>query len=393
MTDYLPFIVFLMILAIFLRAESALTVFYMILGSFVLGLWWVKNAFKNISIKRNYLNHAFLGEEVPIELTIKNQSLLPLLWLDIHESLPVNLRAGKKVQYVFSLPSFGEKKFKYKIKALKRGYYPLGPTLASSGDPLGLIKPIQNEFAATPLTIYPQIVKLETLGLPSQSPFGTLKHANPIFEDPSRLIGKRDFQNGDSIRRIDWKSTASTGQLQVKLYEASIALEVVMVLDLHKDSYDIKTFFDATELAITAAASIASWGKINNQTIGLVTNGKDSQNEETTPHPLLPKKGAGHFINILEILARIQPDDSYSIETLIQNTLAELTWGTTIVLISGGLQIPTLNQLFHARKRGLNPVVILTGHSQNLPEVKKTANHFHIPLYKAAYPHDLSKMD
>lgn len=393
MTDYLPFIIFLMILAVFLRAESALTVFYMILGSFVLGLWWVKNAFQKISIKRNYLNHAFLGEEVPIELTIKNQSLLPLLWLDIHESLPVNLRAGKKVQHVFSLSSFGEKKFKYKIKALKRGYYPLGPTLASSGDPLGLIKPIQNEFAATPLTIYPQIVKLETLGLPSQSPFGTLKHPNPIFEDPSRLMGKRDFQNGDSIRRIDWKSTAATGQLQVKLYEASIALEVVIVLDLHKDNYDIKTFFDATELAITAAASIAAWGKMNNQTIGLVTNGKDSQKEETTPHPLLPKKGAGHFINILEILARIQPDDTYSIETLIQNTLAELTWGTTIVLISGGLQIPTLNQLFHARKRGLNPVIILTGHSQNFPEVRNFANHFHIPLYKTAYPHDLSKMD
>lgn len=392
MADFLPFIVFLMVLTIFLRAESALTIFYLIIGIFILGFWWNKRSIRHLKISRDYNDHAFLKDEIQIRLTIANLSILPILWLEIHESLPVNLRAGRKVKQVFSLGIRGKKEIEYTLNAFKRGYYTLGPLIVRSGDPLGLVQPAQTEFPENPLTIYPQIVNLESLGLPSRSPFGTIKHHNPIFEDPSRLLGKRDFQNGDSIRRIDWKSSAATGKLQVNLYEASIALEVAILLDLNRDSYAIKSFFDATELAVTAAASIAAWGKTKNQSIGMITNGSDPLQEETTPHLLLPKKGAGHFINILEILARIQPSDQAPLPNLIQEALASLTWGTTIVLISGGFRPEVLQQLQKAKKSGLNPVIILTGHPENIADLQKTASHYKIPLYLTAYPHELSTM-
>lgn len=392
MTDFLPFIIFLMILAVFLRAESALTVFYMVIGIFILGYWWNRRAISHIEVTRDFGDHAFLGDEIAVNLIINNRSILPVLWLEIHESLPVNLRAGRSVKHVFSMGIRDKKEIQYQLNALKRGYYALGPLLLQSGDPLGLVKPEQREVPESALTIYPRIVNLGSLGLPSRSPFGTLKHHNPIFEDPSKMMGKREYQDGDSIRRIDWKSTASTGKLQVKIYEASIALEVAILLDLHRESYDIKTYYDATELAVTAAASIAAWGKSHKQSIGLTTTGVDPLHDEKVPHPLPPRKGSGHFINILEILARLQPGDTTPIDTLIQDALADLTWGTTIVLISGGMKKQILDQLFQARKRGLNPVIILTGHPANLAEIKRIAAHFNIPLYSPSYPHDLRTM-
>ena len=392
MADFLPFIIFLMVLAVFLRAESALTIFYMIIGIFILGFWWNRRAISHIEVTRDFGDHAFLGDEITVKLIINNRSILPVLWLEIHESLPVNLRAGRSVKHVFSLGIRDKKEIHYQLNALKRGYYALGPLLFQSGDPLGLVKPEQKEFPESPLTIYPRIVSLTSLGLPSRSPFGTLKHQNPIFEDPSRKMGKRDYQYGDSIRKIDWKSTASTGKLQVKIYEASIALEVAILLDLHRNSYDIKTFYDATELAVTAAASIAAWGKSHKQSIGLTTTGVDPLHGEDIPRPLPPRKGAGHFINILEILARLQPGDTTPIDTLIQDSLAGLTWGTTIVLISGKIKKQTLDQLYQARKRGLNPVVILTGRPGNLAEIKQISSHFNIPLYSPSYSHDLRTM-
>ena len=54
---------------------------------------------------------------------------------------------------------------------------------------------------------------LTSLSLPSHSPLGTLRHTQPIFEDPSRVTGKRDYISGDSLRRVDWKATAATGRL------------------------------------------------------------------------------------------------------------------------------------------------------------------------------------
>ncbi len=391
MIDYLPFIIFLMILALFLRAESALTVLYMVLGTFLLGIWWNRRALQHIEISRDFSDHVFLGEEIPVVYEIHNKSLLPILWLEVHESLPANLRAGRTVKHVFSLGIRDKKKFTYQLHAFKRGYYALGPTTIRSGDPLGLVQPGQKELPGSSLTVYPQIVQLDTLGIPSRSPFGTIKHHDPIFEDPSRMMGKRDFQYGDSIRRIDWKSTASSGKLQVKLYEASIDMEVTILLDLNRESYDIKTFYPATELSVTAAASIAAWGERHDQAIGLHTNGSDPIKTGTMPNPIQPKKGAGHFINILEILARIEPGDVLPVDHLVQSAFPHLTWGASIILISGGLQPSTLDLLNQARKRGVHPVVILTSHAKENKHLQKQAEHYKIKFYVASDPGEFRK--
>ena len=384
MADYLPFLIFLMILAVFLQAGPALTVFYMIIGTFVLGLWWQKRALAHLKVSRRFVDHAYLGETVQIELTIENTSLLPILWLEIHESLPVNLRAGRDIKEVFSLGLRSKKTIRYEINAFKRGYYPIGPSLIESGDPLGLTKPSQISVPEAHLTIYPRIVDLAALGLPSRSPFGTIRDENPVYEDPTRLMGKRNFQNGDSVRKIDWKSSASSGELLVKLYEASIALELAILLDLDKASYDIDSFYDATELAVTAAASLAAWSKQHQQSVGLFTNGFDPLAVEMASHALPPRKGSGHLISLLELLARIQPGASCPVDPWLQDTRGLLSWGTTLVLISGKISPETFDQLFQARKAGLNPIILLTGKPHDIQTDRRVAAGYHIPLYIAS---------
>ncbi|MBG0787751.1 MAG: DUF58 domain-containing protein [Anaerolineaceae bacterium] len=383
MADFLPFLIFLMILAVFLQAGPALTVFYLIIGSFLLGLWWQKRALKHLKVTRHFMDHAYLGETVRIELTIENTSLLPILWLEVHESLPVNLRAGRDIKEVFSLGLRSKKTIQYEINAFKRGYYPIGPLIVESGDPLGLTKPSQISIPESNLTIYPRIVDLATLGLPSRSPFGTIRNENPVYEDPTRLMGKRGFQNGDSIRKIDWKSSASSGDLLVKLYEASIALELAVLLDLDKASYEMDSFYDATELAITAAASLAAWSKRHQQSVGLFTNGLDPLSAETGSHALPPRKGASHLISLLELLARIQPGTTCPVGPWLQDTRGQLSWGTTLIYISGKISPETFEQLFQARKAGSNPVILLTGQPHDVQSDRRIAAGYHIPIYTA----------
>ncbi len=384
MTDYLPLIVFLMILAVILRDESALTVLYMIAGTFLVGLWWNKRAINHIVFIREFEDHAYLGDQIEVKLKVRNQSFLPILWLEVRESLPANLSSGKSVNRVFSLGTYGKKQATYSIQAFKRGYYKLGPFTARTGDPLGIVKSAQTDFHDDPLIIYPKILPLEAFNLPSRSPFGNIKHKNPIFEDPSRILGKREYNHGDPIRQIDWKATASSGDLQIKMYEASIALDVLIILDLFRDNYEMKSLYNASELAITAAASIAAWGNSRGQPIGLITNGKDPLVENHMPQTLSPHKGIGHFINILEILARIQVGDKIPLESLIQEKLPNLSWGTTIILISGGIDRDHLENLHRFRKKGILPVVILTAHVPNFTDLRNTAEIYSIPLYTAA---------
>ena len=392
MADFLPFLIFLMVLAVFLQAGPALTVFYMIIGTFLLGFWWQKRALRHLKVSRQFIDHAYLGETVQIKLTIENTSLLPILWLEVHESLPVNLRAGRDIKEVFSLGIRSQKTIRYEINAFKRGYYPIGPLILESGDPLGLTKPSQISIPDSPLTIYPRIVDLAALGFPSRSPFGTIRDQNPVYEDPTRLMGKRGFQNGDSVRRIDWKSSAASGELLVKLYEASIALELALLLDLDKRSYPIENYYDATELAVTAAASLAAWSRQHQQSVGLFTNGQDPLAEAAASHALPPRKGAGHLVSLLELLARIQPGESQPVDPWLQNTRGALSWGTTLVFISGQISPEAFDQLFQARKAGLNPIILLTGKLTNLQEIRRTAAGYHLPLYTAESSADIRAM-
>jgi uncharacterized protein (DUF58 family) len=160
MVDYLPFIIFLMILAVFLRAESALTVIYMVVGTFVLGFWWNKRAFRHVEVTRDHPTHVYIGDRVPVQISIKNKSILPILWLEIHEGLHVDLRGGKSIKKVFSLASREETTIQYELNPHKRGYYHIGPMQLSSGDPLGLLQPTQKEVPGSPITVYPLIMPM-----------------------------------------------------------------------------------------------------------------------------------------------------------------------------------------------------------------------------------------
>jgi uncharacterized protein (DUF58 family) len=158
---------------------------------------------------------------------------------------------------------------------------------------------------------------------------------------------------------------------------------------LHTENYDMHSLYDAAELSIVAAASLAAWGHQQGQSIGLFTNGIDPENGTSPPQPLPPRKGSGHLIQLLENLARIQLGKLQPISLLIQNALADLPWGTTLVLISGGLDENTLKQLFQARKKGLNTMVLLCGHPDASTLPKDLAMSYHIPIHTITTTRDL----
>ena len=58
------------------------------------------------------------------------------------------------------------------------------------------------------LIVYPRVLSLAQLGLPSRAPFGAWPAAQRLLEDPARLAGVRAYASGDSQRRIHWKATA-----------------------------------------------------------------------------------------------------------------------------------------------------------------------------------------
>jgi uncharacterized protein (DUF58 family) len=260
----------------------------------------------------------------------------------------------------------------------------------------------------THLTVYPKIVPITHLGLPSKSPFGSLKTHEIIYEDPSRIVGVRDYVPGDSLRKVNWKVSAALGKLQVRKFEPAITLETLIFVNLNVEEYDLAYADGATELAITVAASIANHLAELRQPVGLISNGRDPAAEATdededdaprglsAPQPweierppaghidrrgvdelgfalpttfrtatgrpsiaVPPGKGRAHLMRVLEALARAQVRSGPSISTLLRQQAVRLPWGSTVVVITWGRALGLVEALVGLRKSGFNVVVVL----------------------------------
>ncbi len=382
MTGFLLFLTIALILIGAFTGESfVFNVVYLIAGVFFIGRWWSSKSVSSVTFQRKFDDHVYLGEPVPVHLELTNTSWLPVLWLRVLDLLPVEIMPTQSFQQAISFGPHETQTLSYTLEPYRRGYYPVGPLALTGGDLLGLSAHQVQESHPAYLTVYPRVVSLAGLKLPSRSPMGTLRHQQPVFEDPTRPAGKRDYVNGDSLRRIDWKASASIGRLQVKQFEPSIALETAIFLDLNLENYHYRRRIDATELAIVTAASIANWVISQKQSTGLITNGMDPFAQDGLAQPIAPHKGRGHLMRVLETLARIKIGEGVSFARTIHQHRPHLSWGTTLVVITGQAGDDLFDEFFQSQRAGLDIVLILCGDVPGSQEIKRRAKHFGIPVY------------
>ena len=390
MSDFfLPFLIVLAFVAVILRADFVLTLIYLFVGVFALGRWWSRRALNSVSISREFNQRAFLYEKVEVSLEVHNRSWLPVPWLQLRENLPTGLGLSGAFERVISLGPGARHSLHYEIEGRRRGYYMIGPLSLYSGDLLGVSGDLQRSQPPDHLTVYPKIVPLTSVKLPSRSPMGTLRHTQPVFEDPSRVRGKRDYVSGDSLRRVDWKATAAAGHLQVRLFEPSIALETAIFLNLNNAEYDSRAPYMATELAIVVAASLANWVVAQRQAVGLLSNGIDPLQDDQLPQSIPPRRGRGHLMRILEELARLQAGVTYPLVNLLRREVVNLSWGTTLLMITANLDEALYDGLFQAQRAGLDIVLLPCG---AVPEVKAAqgrAEYFGFGFYQIFTEKDL----
>ncbi|GAB4498358.1 MAG: DUF58 domain-containing protein [Anaerolineales bacterium] len=391
--SFFIFLLILIALAAFARDDFAFHLLYLFAGAYLVSRWWSRRSLSALRIQRDFTPRAFPDEIVPVTLRLHNTSRLPLVWLRMSDNLPLEISDTRSFQQIISLAPRSQLTLNYTLQARKRGCYPVGPFQALTGDLLGLTEEQSRSTESAHLTVYPRIVPLTELGLPSRAPLGTLRHSQPIFEDPTRPIGKRDYAPGDSLRRVDWKTSAATRRLQVKQFEPSIDLQTSIFLNLNHNEYHPQTRLDAIELAIVAAASVANWVIERKQPVGLFTNGIDPHSTATpaAAQPIPAAKGRAHLMRLLETLARIQSAETTPLVQLLHSQTALLGWGATLVLITGQPDEPLLDQILRARRAGLNAVLLTCGTIANFQAFQQRAARIGVPIHALRRTRDLAQ--
>jgi len=388
----IPFLLALFLIAALLRVDFFFTLAYLFFGVYVLSRLWSRRALPQLAIRREFVRRAFHGDEVSVTVRVHNNGRLPLTWAHVRESLPVELGVPARQNHVISLNPREAHHLSYTLHCRKRGVYALGPLQVRTGDLFGLTSPASAESPPDRLIVYPRIVPLEKLGLPTRSPLAAIPARTPLFEDPARVTGVRDYVPGDSLRRIHWTATASAGRLLVKNYQPAIARETVICLDLNAESYDIRGRYDAIELAITAAASVANHVIVRErQPAGLITEARDSLNDVRTRFVLPAQAGRAHLMNVLEALARARFTQGRSFAQFVRQESVHLAWGTTLVVITGH-ETALLDTLAQLRQAGFPVALILVQSVRPSAATRQRAALLRIPIYLLWRERDLESL-
>lgn len=380
----------LLAVAVFLRVDFVFYIVYVLAGSYFLARWWTGRSLGRLLISRRFTDHIFLDETTQVQIEIRNTSWWPVPWLRIEESPPLGLMAGAAIHQIIAVRPREQTVLRYDLVGRQRGYYAIGPALLSTGDLFGFAEAQGRFDVQDHLTVYPRVIPLPHVDLTSRAPHGTIRSQVHIFADPARIMGKREYQRGDPLRAIDWKSSAHANSLQVKKYEPAVSLATVIFLDLNASAFTPQLRYNASEWAIVVAASLANHLVEQRQAVGLGSNGCDPLSNMTR-WTIPPRLGRIHLMKLLEWLARVQTADTQALAEWLPTAAMDLSWGTTVIAISPTGDETICRALHRLLRVGLNPVLVVIEPHGQFGVIRERARRLGITAHLVAHENDLRR--
>lgn len=311
--------------------------------------------FKRYALKRityeRYFDRGvcFAGEQVQLIERTANRKLLPVPWLRLeailsahlgfHGQSDIGINSGEIFQNhtsLFSLMSYTEITRRHMVDCKLRGYFILNSVTMTSGDLLGVVSVHKQLPLDSRLIVYPRLVPIEEVPLPSSSWLGDLIVRRWIIEDPFYLMGVREYRDGDALNSIHWKATARTGRLQVhqRAFTADHQLMLILNIDDSEGMWNVVTNTELIEQGITYAASIADYTINLGIPTGFCSNGRLIDGPLHNPVYVPSETGTSQLGLILEAMAKLELRRSIPCEDLLKECMDRGAANLDIVLIT-----------------------------------------------------------
>ncbi len=368
--------VLLLLLAVILKQAPLFIVAALFFLSSGVARLWSRYSLTRLQYQRKLsAKKVFWGDQITLDISVSNSKMLPMPWIMVQEEVPRGvtflkgrLSASHKsntevLSSFLSLSWYHKVTRRYPIQCQKRGTFVFGPASISSGDPFGFFRKKIAYEDNSRLLVYPKILPLEDIGIPSRHPFGDLRIKRHLFEDPVLVMTTREYVSGDPLKHIHWKSTARLQRLQSRVFEHTTTIDMALFLDTRTaadTNYWSIISPDFLETAILTAAAISNHSFNEGYKVGLYANEYYHQSEHLMK--LAPSSNTDQFRNILEALAQIQGIPALTLDKLLIREARQMHWETTIVIITAVPTLELITTLKRFKRAGRRVAMVLIGH-------------------------------
>lgn len=265
---------------------------------------------KRLSVSVRFSQHAITEqEEGELLETICNQKWLPMLrvkfeadrHLDFQQegNLSVTDRCYKND--IFTAMMWQKITRRLKFVGRRRGFYTIQQLAVDSTDlfmekHLGMDCPCD-----TWLYVYPGQADARRLLIPFRKMMGDILTRTYTYEDPFEFQGIRPYQPFDSMRDVNWKASARTGELRTNVHGHTVRQEVCLLLNLKPES--MMEYRQLQEESIRIVNSLAGMFLAQGIPVGIYSNAKDLLSQKEL---VLPSGGDRQHLNrVRENLSRL----------------------------------------------------------------------------------------
>ncbi len=282
------------------------------------------------------------GQPTTVTARVENVSRLRTGVLLAEDITPYAL--GNRPRFVLDeIEAGGHRELSYQIQSDSRGKFTIGPLRVRVADSFGLVEISRSFSTSSTLVVTPMIHALPRATAQSSwlgEGDGGMRTISAIGEDDA---APRQYQDGDGLHRVHWKSTARYGELMVRREEHQWRNSASVFLDTRRAAHAGTGPASTFEFAVSAAASIGAHLSGEGFRARLITDAGE----------IAPR---GTFQDtLLDMLAVITPSHS----TGFRNGTAELARaGGQLIAVIGRLSADDARQLATSR-RGNAPAMAL----------------------------------
>ena len=263
---------------------------------------WVRLAAGPIVLRRRAGRGTLLeGDDVWVTLEARPESRVPLPALAVSERLA---RIGDRETHLSR--SGRLHRGTYVLERLPRGRYVVEQARATIDDPFGLARAEVDLETGGSLLVYPRLVALDRLF--SESGAHAQDGRRLLLRRPSGfdLHSVRDYEQGESLRKVHWRSTARRGQLMVKELEDAPRDEIAVLLDADPEAVAGESF----DVQVRAAGSILRAHAARGRRAVLAINSADRPSVRVSSLD-------GDWLAAMGLLAAAEPDGTRPVVDLL----------------------------------------------------------------------------
>jgi uncharacterized protein (DUF58 family) len=291
---------------------------------------WLHLANRPFRVRRGSGDYEHVeGDDVPVVVELESTGrVLPAAAMLVE-------RIGRLGEQRHALRRHGPRlSVRYVLRSLPRGRYVFQDVRLELGDAFGLQRAVVDLPAPGALLVYPRLVELRRLF----SDAGALAHSGQrlLLRRPTGfdLHSVRDYEHGDSLRRVHWRSTARRGQLMVKELEDAPRDEIAVLLDADAGAVVGESF----DVQVRAAGSILDAYVRRGRRAVLVVN-SESREAQSVRSPVADWRRA------LEVLAAVEPTSRVSAARLMAEGAGPATRALELAVVTARLEPDLVDRL------------------------------------------------